>query len=332
MAENSGVEDGEAATPPRKRRARHPPLKSATAENTEQHIAAPDEAELAPSTRKRRTVATAASSGTDVSSPASSPAPKRRKRRTSTDGSHRVRKKRVATPPPWDGTAEGAELDPTATTMADLCEDVGTGRVSTKAAQIVANHTAWKAASREKRERLKTALEAKKYGREDEDGANKKQEGSGGELQSVEGAVSGGSNASNAPQTDPTAADEEDHGLEPEVEKDGFDYSKAVNTSRFNVQVRIGPNGETIIDEQSLFVDRANEEEETAEYTHIEESDATKFVNSMSYSKKARGSRWSAEETEFFFDVCHCSRACFLQRDTHMCYPRRCLSLARTTS
>jgi transcription factor TFIIIB component B'' len=73
-------------------------------------------------------------------------------------------------------------------------------------------------------------------------------------------------------------------------------------TSRFNVQVRIGPNGETIVDEESLFVDRA-EEHETDNYVHVEESDATKFVNSGSYSKKFRGTRWTAEETDLFYAV-----------------------------
>ena len=75
-------------------------------------------------------------------------------------------------------------------------------------------------------------------------------------------------------------------------------------TNRFNVQVRIGPNGETIVDEESLFVDRAEGEDIAAEqYTHVEESDQTKFINSASYSRKSRGSRWSAEETELFYDV-----------------------------
>ena len=84
----------------------------------------------------------------------------------------------------------------------------------------------------------------------------------------------------------------------------GFDYGEAMATNRFNVQIRIGPNGETIIDEESLFVDRSeNPEYSTEQYTHVEESDQTRFTNSMSYSKKARGSRWNAEETELFYDV-----------------------------
>jgi transcription factor TFIIIB component B'' len=82
----------------------------------------------------------------------------------------------------------------------------------------------------------------------------------------------------------------------------GFDYNNTMAISRFNVQVRIGPNGETIVDEESLFVDRA-EEHETDNYVHVEESDATKFINSGSYSKKFRGTRWTAEETELFYAV-----------------------------
>ena len=81
-----------------------------------------------------------------------------------------------------------------------------------------------------------------------------------------------------------------------------FDYSQTMSSSKFNVQVRIGPNGETVVDEESLFVDNSAEQE-THDYTHVEESDTTKFVNSATHSKKLRGSRWSAMETELFFDV-----------------------------
>ncbi len=81
-----------------------------------------------------------------------------------------------------------------------------------------------------------------------------------------------------------------------------FDYTQGLSTSRFNVQVRIGPNGETIVDEESLVVDRA-EVEDTQDYTHVVESDTTKFVNSATYARRFRGSRWSAEETERFYDV-----------------------------
>lgn len=81
-----------------------------------------------------------------------------------------------------------------------------------------------------------------------------------------------------------------------------FDYSQTMSASKFNVQVRIGPNGETVIDEESLYVDNTAEQD-TCDYTHVEESDTTKFVNSATHSKKLRGSRWSAMETELFYDV-----------------------------
>ena len=104
------------------------------------------------------------------------------------------------------------------------------------------------------------------------------------------------SGADNA--NDPTTVDDDETGKQ----ADGFDYSENLAVSRYNVQVRIGANGETIIDEDSLFVNR-DEEHRTEDYTHVEESDFTKFVNSATYSRKVRGSRWSAEETELFYNV-----------------------------
>lgn len=88
------------------------------------------------------------------------------------------------------------------------------------------------------------------------------------------------------------------------ADPESFDYSQNLTASRFNVQVRIGPNGETIIDEESLVIDRTDgAEEDTSGYTHVVESDRSRFTNSSTYGKKLRGTRWSAEETELFYDV-----------------------------
>lgn len=174
--------------------------------------------------------------------------------------------------------------------MATLCEDTGHGRVSSKASQILQNHLAWKRTNREKRTRMRMLMEAKKYGRgEDADTTQ--------ESRAQEAPSEPDSTRSITPgsRTDTSSAP-------PEATGNGFDYSQSISTSRYNVQVRIGPNGETIIDEESLFVDR-NAEEETANYTHVEESDVTKFINSGSYGRRFRGSRWSTEETELFYDV-----------------------------
>jgi len=178
--------------------------------------------------------------------------------------------------------------------MAALCEDTGRGRISSKAAQILDNHLAWKKSSKEKRVRLKLRMEAKKYGRnEDTDTTQVRRP----EAESVQAP------AADATLGPPPIRPVSGH---PSTVEDtsgqGFDYSENVATSRYSVQVRIGPNGETIVDEESLFVDR-NAEEDTTEYTHVEESDVTKFINSATYSKRFRGSRWSAEETELFYDV-----------------------------
>ncbi|KAG1783492.1 hypothetical protein EV702DRAFT_1264299 [Suillus placidus] len=189
---------------------------------------------------------------------------------------------------PYDASVDPGEgLDPTAVTMATLCEDTGWGRVSSKAAQIVDNHLVWKKTNREMRARMRVSMEARKYGRNEDDTAQT------GQSSSAPAAISAGPSPVPTNDGHPTVGD---------TSGSGFDYSQDVATSRYNVQIRIGPNGETIIDEESLFVDR-NVGDETADYTHVEESDVSKFVNSGTYGRRFRGSRWSAEETELFYDA-----------------------------
>ena len=214
--------------------------------------------------------------------------PKQRRTRASS-GTPRPRR-RVPTPLPYDPNGDpGEDIDPTSVTMAALCTDTGQGRVSRKAAEILANHAAWKAKNKEKRAHMRNLMELKKYGREE--GSEHDQDGA--QAQPVEDATSPSNpGTSNAPATAPVLDDT----------GNGFDYSQGLATSRYNVQVRIGPNGETVIDEESLVVDRV-ENDGTDDYTHVIESDHTKFVNSGTYGKRYRSSRWSAEETERFFDV-----------------------------
>ncbi|KAI9512560.1 hypothetical protein F5148DRAFT_973313 [Russula earlei] len=188
----------------------------------------------------------------------------------------------------------GEDLDPTIITMAAICEDTGQGRVSSKAAQILDNHAAWKRSNKEKRARMRALMEAKKHGRgQDTDEQNVP-------IPTVDPSPSVATTSAETPsRSAPISPTIPGSATIPENEF-GFDYSNTMAISRFNVQVRIGPNGETIVDEESLFVDRA-EEHDTDNYVHVEESDATKFVNSGSYSKKFRGTRWTAEETELFY-------------------------------
>ncbi|KAH0837993.1 hypothetical protein J3R83DRAFT_6230 [Lanmaoa asiatica] len=207
----------------------------------------------------------------------------------------RSRKTRRPTTPAFDADADpGEDLDPTSVTMSALCEDTGQGRISSKASQILDNHLAWKKSNKEKRVKMRTLMEAKKYGRnEDSDIAHVRRPEA--EPQQAQAADATPGPPSVEPVSGNISAIEDSSGQ-------GFDYSQNVSTSQYNVQVRIGPNGETIVDEESLFVDR-NAEADTTGYTHVEESDVTKFVNSGTYSKRFRGSRWSAEETELFYDA-----------------------------
>ncbi|KAF8841973.1 hypothetical protein BDN67DRAFT_948761 [Paxillus ammoniavirescens] len=209
--------------------------------------------------------------------------------------SKKPRKPRRPATPAFDTDADPGEvLDPTSITMATLCEDTGQGRVSSKAAQILGNHLAWKKSNKEKRARMRTLMEARKYGRnEDAETTQAPRNPESASDQTLSANATPGSSTQSTSGALPTVEDTSGH---------GFDYSQDVATSRYNVQVRIGPNGETIVDDESLFVDR-NAEEDTAEYTHVEESDVTKFVNSATYAKRFRGSRWSAEETELFYDA-----------------------------
>ncbi|KAJ7492417.1 hypothetical protein FB451DRAFT_1218231 [Mycena latifolia] len=231
------------------------------------------------------------------------PKPKRKRKAAKTaddadEASTPPRKRRKkSTQPAFDPDAEpGEEIDPTVVTMAELCADNGQGRISSKAVEIQKNHLAWKQQSKEKRARMKALAEQKKYGKADEEDGN---DGNAAGAATLAEAAAPTDSAetivgpSKPSEPEPTLAD---------VSGSGFDYSQDLTASRFTVQVRIGPNGETIIDEESLTVDRT-EEADTTNYVHVVESDNTKFVNSASYTKKCRGSRWSAEETDLFFEA-----------------------------
>lgn len=283
------------------------------------------ETNRSPSGAQQEGVSSNASDGDDQESDS----PSKKRKRSGTSGP-RKRRSRAPSLPPYDPSADpGEEIDPTAVTMADLCDDTGRGRVSSKASAIMNNHAAWRVSNREKRSQMRAKMEAKKYGRNPDEEEHAENAPAGVGPASGKGhadpsghgmAASGAGHAavSRAPSTDPEGS-----------KGDGYDYTQAMATSKYNVQVRIGPNGETIIDEASLVVDR-HQEEDTAEYTHIEESDTTKFVNSASYSKKLRGSRWSAEETDLFYDVSGFTDTRVFPR-SNAC-ARRCLSSAKTMS
>ncbi|KAJ6575330.1 hypothetical protein B0H19DRAFT_934309 [Mycena capillaripes] len=242
-----------------------------------------------------------AKKGAEEASDVVEPKPKRKRKAEKTDDgdeeSTQTPKKRKKSAPIFDPDADpGEEIDPTVVTMAELCTDNGQGRISSKAIEIQKNHLAWKQQSKEKRARMKALAEQKKYGRPEE-------------------ADEDGNEAAAAPLTEAAATPDNSaetivgpsrpsdaEAVIADASGSGFDYSQDLTRSRFTVQVRIGPNGETIIDEESLTVDRT-EDVDTTNYVHVVESDQTKFVNSASYTKKCRGARWSAEETDLFYEA-----------------------------
>lgn len=217
-------------------------------------------------------------------SPGSTPEPAEGTETETTPKPPRNRSRTKKSPIAYDPNLPGIELDPTVVTMASICVDTGQGRVSSKANEIMKNHLVWKTANRERRAQMVVEMEAKKYGKSNDSG-----------------------DASNGPPTLMTpppqiAINGPAPASGPIAGGSDFDYSQNMSASKFNVQVRIGPNGETVVDEESLYVDNSGEHD-THDYTHVEESDTTKFVNSATHSKKLRGSRWSAMETELFYDV-----------------------------
>jgi transcription factor TFIIIB component B'' len=148
------------------------------------------------------------------------------------------------------------------------------------------NHGVWKAGNRERRAQMVVEMEAKKYGK----------------APDSESTANPTLPTPTNPPPPQVEADQSVPQSEPATGDIDFDYSQTMSASKFNVQVRIGPNGETVVDEESLYVDNSAEQD-THDYTHVEESDTTKFVNSATHSKKLRGSRWSTIETELFYDV-----------------------------
>ena len=243
------------------------------------------------STPKKKNSRAASASGLEQS-PSSTPEPAEGTETVTTPKPPRKNNRTKKSPVPYDPDQPGMELDPTVVTMASICVDTGQGRVSTKANEIIKNHLAWKAANRDRRAQMVAEMEANKYGK----------------IPDSEVA----SNPPSAPTNPPPQAATDESAPASSVTAGGndFDYSQTMSASKFNVQVRIGPNGETVVDEESLYVDNSAEQD-THDYTHVEESDTTKFINSASHSKKLRGSRWSAMETELFYDVRSFSTVCW---------------------
>ncbi|EJD51963.1 hypothetical protein AURDEDRAFT_82898 [Auricularia subglabra TFB-10046 SS5] len=164
-------------------------------------------------------------------------------------------------------------------TMADICADPGVGRLSTRYAAVQESFATEKQRRKERRSEMHARAMKRLYG------------------EPVDGEPSSSVHIK--------LSLKETEGDDEAGKGDEFDYDQAVNVSGHHAaQVRIGPNGEVIIDEESLQVDRAAAPEHQVDedaMVHIEENDLTRFVNQATYSRKVAGARWTKEETELFY-------------------------------
>ncbi|KAI7957147.1 hypothetical protein MJO28_004242 [Puccinia striiformis f. sp. tritici] len=95
--------------------------------------------------------------------------------------------------------------------------------------------------------------------------------------------------------------DEEEE--EEEVVEEDFNVDDYVpQASLYAPQLRV-VNGQMILDQDSLEVDRRDQEVELDEMEVVEESDATRLVNSNTWSKSIRGERWTVNDTGLFYDA-----------------------------
>ncbi|OAV92724.1 hypothetical protein PTTG_02515 [Puccinia triticina 1-1 BBBD Race 1] len=102
----------------------------------------------------------------------------------------------------------------------------------------------------------------------------------------------------------PAAADEEEDDDDDEnmvVEEFNVD-DYVPQASQYAPQLRV-VDGQMVLDQDSLAVDRRDHTPPLDDMEVVEESDATRLVNSNTWSKAVRGERWSADETSLFYDA-----------------------------
>lgn len=195
----------------------------------------------------------------------------------SVNGSTPKKKRRKKT------TVEDAEspaepIDPTQITMRAICDDLGAGRKSSRWESSQSLYG--EARKRAKEERARHILETEQHERETGRSSKK-----GGLKPPLPKEPSRGNGEHNGDQ------------------RDEFSYDETLKTSHYAPQVRIGANGEIVLDVDSLQVDRSADPDLIEEYSHIEENDHSKFTNSSSWSKR-RLVRWGKDDTALFYDVC----------------------------
>lgn len=187
------------------------------------------------------------------------------------------KKKRSKKTTTEDAESSAEPIDPTQITMRAICDDLGAGR---KSSRWESSQTLYgEARKRAKEERARHILETEQQERET--GRSSKKGGLKPPL-----------------PKEPLKGNGEHN----EDQRDEFSYDETLKTSHYAPQVRIGANGEIVLDIDSLQVDRSADPDLIEEYSHIEENDHSKFTNSSSWSKR-RLVRWGKEDTALFYDA-----------------------------
>lgn len=206
-----------------------------------------------------------------------------------------------------DEDGEPLELDPENVTMAQLCLDMGVGRPSTRTEESVIKATEWKQKQRHlrqhARERQKAkVLESLKAKADEEHGAGPKPtEDDAAPEEEHEDPLA----ASAA--TERLHAAEQSGEIAAQAQSEQEADLSTLRTNKFAAQVRLDENGEIIMDDLSLTVDRHEAAREegggTLEHELVEEAERDRFINSLTWSKKLTGQRWTREETDLFYYV-----------------------------
>lgn len=263
----------------------------------------PEDATDTPSTSRRTTRASAARAedeGNDEQEPEGERRTRRRTRAESDDEDDddddlvgRHRKARPHVDKPVNAVPNDViPLDETTTTMKDLCNGLGQGRVSGRFLEVFIESNEATKRKRGENLRLKELTRRKELGLPlDDDEAH---------------ALS--ARGRRIPALPPAPSQEQDDAPLAELrgEEDEDEYAGVTVTTRAP-KVRYDTNGNLVLDETELQFDRqAEADEEQAARGPMEvivETDRGRFTNHASYSKKPRVDRWSKDETEQFYMV-----------------------------
>ncbi|MBW0483980.1 hypothetical protein O181_023695 [Austropuccinia psidii MF-1] len=89
---------------------------------------------------------------------------------------------------------------------------------------------------------------------------------------------------------------------EPPIDQDVDLDDYLPEPTQFAPQLRV-VDGQIILDQDSLQVNRADQPLQLEEMEIVEESDSTRLVNSQTWGKTVRADKWSATETSLFYDA-----------------------------